>query len=378
MIPTLIVDDSNAELDVLLYLIKKYELPLESAIAHDGEEALTYLQSHPIDLLITDIRMPFMDGLILAKKALEINSKLKIVISSAYQDFAYAKTAIALGVKEYLLKPIDAEEFVALIQRMIQEWTQEKRGLVLLTIKQEQIQLLNNIRPELCRLAENCFNTQIDCLMFSDCTLLLFNQAASVIQDEAILRQQTNRFTAMLYSMYHLPLEVSYGYMPVSGELTEAVNTLKKQRLPINVLVHENAAADIPANIPFRQNHVIPDSSNGKVHFLCEYISKHYREDLSLEILADITYLHPDYLSRIFKRETGINLNRYIKTLRLQEACRLLVTTHKKVTEIGADVGFINNSYFIRVFTENFGMSPERYRQNHGINMKENTSIENG
>ena len=71
MIPTLIVDDSNAELDVLLYLIKKYELPLESAIAHDGEEALTYLQSHSIDLLITDIRMPFMDGLILAKKLLK-------------------------------------------------------------------------------------------------------------------------------------------------------------------------------------------------------------------------------------------------------------------------------------------------------------------
>lgn len=373
MIPTLIADDSSAELDVLLYLIKKYELPLESAVAHDGEEALTYLQEHNVDLLITDIRMPFLDGLNLSKKALELNPRLKIIISSAYQDFAYAKTAIALGVKEYLLKPIDAQEFVDLIQRMTQEWTQEKRALLLLTIEQEQMPLLNNLRPELCRLAKNYFDAHVDCLMLSDCALLLIGQKSNTVWEEAILKQYMNRFAVMLYSMYHLPLRISCGCLPVSGELTEALHTLKNIEFPINTIISDELADDILPD----QISQIPDNSNGKVRFLCEYISSHYKEDLSLESLADIAYLHPDYLSRIFKRETGINLNRYIKTLRLKEACRLLDTTHKKIAEIGADVGFINSSYFIRVFTENFGMSPERYRQNHGADKKENQTFEN-
>ena len=115
MIPTLIADDSAAELDVILYLIKKYNLPLTPAVASDGEEELNYIQKTPVDLLITDIRMPFMDGLVLADKALAVNPRLKIIISSGYQDFSYAKTAISLGVEEYLLKPIQPREFTDLI-----------------------------------------------------------------------------------------------------------------------------------------------------------------------------------------------------------------------------------------------------------------------
>lgn len=60
------------------------------------------------------------------------------------------------------------------------------------------------------------------------------------------------------------------------------------------------------------------DSANGKVRFVCEYISTHYQENLSLEALAEISYLHPDYLSRIFKKETGMNLNPLHKDLPAQ------------------------------------------------------------
>ena len=77
------------------------------------------------------------------------------------------------------------------------------------------------------------------------------------------------------------------------------------------------------------------------------------------------SYLHPDYLSRIFKKETGMNLNRYIKTFRLNQACRQLETTQQKITAISASVGYQNCAYFIRSFTEHFGISPEKYRQQH-------------
>lgn len=127
MIPTLIADDSIAELDVILYLIKKYALPLEPAVASDGEEALHYIQQSPVELLITDIRMPFMDGLALSAKALAVNPYLKIIISSGYQDFSYAKTAISLGVEEYLLKPIQPQEFTQIILRIADKLEKRNR-----------------------------------------------------------------------------------------------------------------------------------------------------------------------------------------------------------------------------------------------------------
>lgn len=83
--------------------------------AADGEMALPLLLRQKPDLLITDIKMPFMDGLTLAKVAKKEIPGLKVVILSGYDDFNYAKQAINIGVEDYLLKPITKN---ALIERL--------------------------------------------------------------------------------------------------------------------------------------------------------------------------------------------------------------------------------------------------------------------
>ena len=88
-------------------------------------------------------------------------------------------------------------------------------------------------------------------------------------------------------------------------------------------------------------------------------------------LFRSIAYVHPDYLSRIFKRETGMNLNRYIKTFRLNKACQLLENSQQKITAISQAVGYQNCAYFIRSFTEMFGQSPEKYRQMHAHTRKD-------
>ena len=74
--------------------------------AGDGEMALPLLRQQKPDVLITDIRMPFMDGLELSKQILREFPKMKIIILSGYDDFEYARQAIGIGVERYLLKPI--------------------------------------------------------------------------------------------------------------------------------------------------------------------------------------------------------------------------------------------------------------------------------
>ncbi|MDO5291781.1 MAG: response regulator [bacterium] len=99
-----------------------YELVGE---ATDGEMALPMIKEKRPDVLITDIKMPFMDGLTLSKLVKKELPEMKIVIISGYDDFTYAQTAIALGVEQYLLKPISKNKFISILEEIRNAYTKE-------------------------------------------------------------------------------------------------------------------------------------------------------------------------------------------------------------------------------------------------------------
>ena len=94
----LIVDDEKNERDCILYLLKNCGFELEIKEADDGVEALQILKIWPAHILFTDVQMPRMDGLELIREALNLYPDIRPIIFSGYADFAYAKTAISLGV----------------------------------------------------------------------------------------------------------------------------------------------------------------------------------------------------------------------------------------------------------------------------------------
>lgn len=94
--------------------------------ASDGEIALPQIESTQPDVVITDIRMPFMDGLQLCKIVREHMPWIKIIIISGYNDFEYAQMAIKLGVTEYLLKPIRVQDLQSVLNRVAVILDQEK------------------------------------------------------------------------------------------------------------------------------------------------------------------------------------------------------------------------------------------------------------
>lgn len=117
----LIVDDAEIELDGLEYLIKKYKYPFNVIRASRAIEALEILKNNNIDLVITDIRMPEMDGLELVTNIRDSHEDMAIIISSAYRDFSYAKKAMKLNIEDYLVKPIDIKEFQHVINKVLEE-----------------------------------------------------------------------------------------------------------------------------------------------------------------------------------------------------------------------------------------------------------------
>ena len=86
--------------------------------AENGEDALEKIEALEPDVVLTDIRMPYMDGLTLAEKIRQRYPSMKIVIFSGYDDFDYAKRAIKLNVTEYILKPVNVEELTAILRRI--------------------------------------------------------------------------------------------------------------------------------------------------------------------------------------------------------------------------------------------------------------------
>ncbi|WP_337099741.1 response regulator transcription factor [Paenibacillus sp. YIM B09110] len=84
----------------------------------NGKEALAVLREKPIDILVTDIKMPVMDGLELTRQALAVNPSIKIILISSYNEFEYVREGMKQGAIDYLLKPtLEAEELIAVLQR---------------------------------------------------------------------------------------------------------------------------------------------------------------------------------------------------------------------------------------------------------------------
>ena len=88
------------------------------------------------------------------------------------------------------------------------------------------------------------------------------------------------------------------------------------------------------------------------------YIKENYAKSITLSDVAEYLEFSPDYFSRIFKEETGINFTAYLTEVRLRQAAELLSKTNMKVYEVSDLVGYSNMSYFSTVFKKKYGLNP--------------------
>ncbi len=129
----MIVDDEE---EIRLGIIKKIDWNENGFIvvgdAENGQEALEKAEKLQPDVIMTDIKMPFMDGLELGKKLVELMPSTKIIVFSGYDDFEYAHKAIKINVVEYVLKPINSVELIEVLKRLREQLDKEyneKRNL---------------------------------------------------------------------------------------------------------------------------------------------------------------------------------------------------------------------------------------------------------
>lgn len=129
MLKVLFADDEPLMLEGLRFLVDWEELDFEiCGEALDGEDALQLIHSKEPDLVITDVRMPVIDGLELISRTYESSLRPKFIIFSGYADFEYAKRALKYGVANYLTKPLDEQELTEALQTVKAQIDLERRN----------------------------------------------------------------------------------------------------------------------------------------------------------------------------------------------------------------------------------------------------------
>ncbi|MFJ5758777.1 response regulator [Neobacillus sp. NPDC093182] len=119
----LLVDDERWVRTALKWTINKLNLPLQ--VIHEcqnGLEALDWIKMNEVDLILTDIRMPVMDGLALVKELSTLNGAYEVIVISVHDEFQFVQQAIRSGVTDYLLKPIEENE----IKVCLEKWLNKK------------------------------------------------------------------------------------------------------------------------------------------------------------------------------------------------------------------------------------------------------------
>src|SRR3954447_26001049 len=122
----LLVDDERWVRTALKWTINKLNLPLQVVHeAQNGLEALDWIKMNDVDLILTDIRMPIMDGLSLVKEISSLNGAYDVIVITVHDEFQLVQQAIRSGVTGYLLKPIEENEIKVCLEKWLYKISNE-------------------------------------------------------------------------------------------------------------------------------------------------------------------------------------------------------------------------------------------------------------
>lgn len=135
----------------------------------------------------------------------------------------------------------------------------------------------------------------------------------------------------------------------------------KKTQALESLIETSNQLVSLYSNDPVQFN-----KTDETINRVINYINNHLDSNLSLDFLAEICYLNPSYLSRVFKKTTGEKVSEYVSEKRIDLAKELLVTSNMKMIDVGTKIGYHTPHSFTRLFKKHTGYSPTEYRDRFG------------
>ncbi len=337
MYKLLIADDEKIVRESVCELINWASLDIEiTACCRNGLEALDAIIDTAPDIVITDIKMPGIDGLELINKIYSLDSRIQFIILTGYPEFEYARRALQYGVQEYLLKPVSEDSIIKAVRKALKSLSVSNNPLV--------GQLVARFIED--RNALDCDNAR----KLLDRFFLHYTDADELrtIGLNLIIELHThfgpfNYKTALSQFTEKLLLET---------DCTALSELIKNQVLE---LLFTSDKSDI--------------SISDKVKdYVLQYLND---ETLTLKYIAEnLLFINVNYLSRTFVKQTGEKFSCYLNRTRIEKAKKLLLRRDNlHIHEIADAVGFGNNpQYFSQVFKKYTGLTPTQFIETGIIN----------
>lgn len=318
----------------------------------DGKDAVGFLDQHPVDVVLTDVRMYEMSGIELAGYIFENHPQTKVVILSGYREFEYARQAMSYGVCDYILKPVSREELYQVFLRLreLLDKSEEKMRTTLPfdhygDKSYEEIlacgaklvaAVMAGNTTEVYRLHEEWF------LLLENAPLELLFFVISNVIEEIYLR----------FSQMGISLDEELQKDKVFSQLADI------------------SIADlfsVTGQTLVRFCHFLSEKKEGSEESMIvrakQYIENHLSENFSIDDVAKSVFLSSSYFSREFKSHTGRNVIDYIIDQRMKKAMELLKEGKYSANEISAMVGYGDTKYFYRSFKKHTGFTVRQYQK---------------
>jgi two-component system response regulator YesN len=418
----LIVDD---EPDVLLalhaFLVEQEDLDIDVLTAESAGEALAILDRERLDILLSDICMPGMNGIELLRRVRDNWPDCRTIFLTGYTEFAYIYEAEKLEAVSYLLKTEGRDRIIETVRKTIEQIDEAHR---IARLEQMAVQT-GTERPYLMRevmesLSAGEWTTQLSQTIHNlypgfdtgkpvlaavgrvNCTdrpgFLEKAGFLALLEDLAnrhlgrhfqVMLGETERWILLFLLQPDDPAADRTRLAHLARGSFETIQTLLMENhgVYLSVVIHaqEQPLASIQptcaqlagilrselrygAGIRMLGLTEQPDGQlsdeNQAIAMVRTIVAQHYDRPLSLTWLAGQVYLNPSYLSRLFKRLAGVTLIHYINQVRINRAKELLLTSNMKVSDIAACTGFESPSYFNQAFKRQAGIAPIDFRQN--------------
>lgn len=313
--------------------------------ASNGKEALDMITANKPDVIISDIKMPIMDGLELAKQVDERMFDIHLILLSGHGEFQYAQKAIQYHVKDYILKPITRDKINQLEQLLIQINKSKQ------TKKKDFLKVWNSSLQEeiLDALHKNNRKTFDD---FFKSDFFTSNMASN---DSA---NTTGMQLLNFLYQYLMEIHIHKDVLKVSkSNAMEEYWELPNKEEKINYLITKFYDVLIGVNEQ-KQSNVDAISNLAK-----KYVEQHYMEpNFNISYLAEEMNVSISYLSTIFKQTMGTNLSTYIISLRMNHAKELLQDIKYSISDVALLSGYEDSRYFSKLFKKKLNMTPTEYR----------------
>lgn len=363
--------------------------------AGDGELAYSQILKDQPDILVTDIKMPFMDGLTLSRMVKAQFPWIEIILLTGYEDFAYARDAINIGVASYLSKPISSGNLLKEINNVgekilekrrktdaakkyeedmndIGQYLDEVKGLF---AKYQNIKNYGNddtVKDGTRNELDEAILAEVDPRDIDRKSVKEFLRRGEADEIEGFVRDFLLAMGKNVLSSTMLRQYVAMDFYFCVSEYIETELMLTKEEYEnmtpaADILSDEKKTNDYLIGILNKAIELRNDNNPGRysevVKEMLEYIDEHYSdEELSLNQIAFHVNFSPNHLSAIFRQQTGQNFIKYLTDYRMEKAKELLATTSKKSNEIGLLVGYRDPHYFSYLFKKTQGITTTQYR----------------